>query len=73
MNKTETPEYFMKLGFDYLHYSRKKFEQALPLYMARNDDNRADSYNAENLKKALQLMNQAYDEISVIWENDINV
>lgn len=70
---TKTPEYFMKLGFEYLSYSRKKFEQALPLYIARNDDNRADTYNADNVKRALKLLAQAYDEISAIWENDINV
>lgn len=70
---TETPEYFMKLGFDYLHYSSKNFEQALPLYIARNDDDKADSYNADNVKRAIKLLSQAYDEISAIWENDINV
>lgn len=68
-----TPEYFMLPGFVALNQARQNFEQALPLYIARNDDNKADSYNADNIKRALKLMAEAYDEISAIWENDINV
>jgi len=68
-----TPEYFMMHGFNDLNNARVNFEQALPLYIARNDDDKADSYNADNVKRALKLMAEAYDEISAIWENDINV
>lgn len=68
-----TPESFMEPGFIALSQARQNFEQALPLYIARNDDNKADSYNADNIKRALRLMAEAYDEISAIWENDINV
>lgn len=68
-----TPEKFMLPGFIALSEARHNFEQALPLYTARNDDKTADSYNADNVKRALKLMAQAYDEISAIWENDINI
>lgn len=68
-----SPEQSMKPGFIALSQARQYFEQALPLYIARNNDNKADSYNADNVKRALKLMSQAYDEISAIWENDINV
>lgn len=68
-----TPEEFMQIGIVKMLESRYNLSQALPLYIARNDDNKADSYNANNVKRALKLLSQAYDEISAIWENDINV
>ena len=70
---SKSPEDFMKIGFAALYQARINFELALPLYIARNDDDKADSYNADNVKRALKLMAQAYDEVSAIWENDINV
>ncbi len=70
---SKSPEDFMKIGFMALSQARTNFELALPLYIARNDDDKADSYNADNVKRALKLMAQAYDEVSAIWENDINV
>lgn len=68
-----TPEYFMMHGFNDLNNARVNFEQALPLYIARNDDSKADEYNIQDLKLAIKLLADAYDEISAIWENDINV
>lgn len=70
---TNTPEYFMQQGFINLNEAHRFFEQALLLYIARNDDNKADTYNTDNVKRALKLLAEAYDEISAIWENDINV
>ena len=70
---TNTPEYFMQQGFINLSEARGFFEQALPLYIARNDDNKGDQYNIDDIKRAIMLLDKAYDEISAIWENDINV
>ena len=70
---TMTPEQQMKIGFDALRTAREAFEAAIPLYQKRNDNNRADDLNAENTSKAIYLLGKAYDEISAIWENDINV
>lgn len=68
-----TPEQQMKIGFDALRTAEDSFRAAVPLYEQRNDDNRADSLNAINTQKAIVLLCKAYDEISAIWENDINV
>ena len=68
-----TPEELMKDAFMSLFKAQENLRSAVSGYLSRNDDNTADSYNAENVKKALLLMSKAYDEISAIWENDINV
>lgn len=70
---TMTPEQQMKIGFDALRTAREAFEAAIHLYQKRNDSNRADDLNAENTLNACYLLDKAYDEISAIWENDINV
>jgi len=67
------PEDFMKIGIVKMLESRYNLSQALPLYVSRNNDNKADSYNSDNVRRAIKLLSQAYDEISAIWENDINV
>jgi len=73
VNNMNTPESFMLPGFVSLNQARQNFEQAVPLYIARNDSDKGDEYNIQDLKRALKLLADAYDEISAIWENDINV
>lgn len=68
-----TPEQIMKDGFDSFFNAVKCFKKAVPLYKKRNDQSKADPENVVNLNKSILLMNQAYDEISAIWENDINI
>jgi len=68
-----TPESFMLPAFVALNQARQNFEQALPLYIARNDSDKGDEYNIQDIKRAILLLDKAYDEISAIWENDINV
>ena len=31
----------------------------------------ADKENADNVARAIEFMNRAYDEVSAIWENDM--
>jgi len=68
-----TPEQFMKPGFEHLNQARECFSKALPLYKARNSSDKSDQYNIDDIKRAIMLLDKAYDEISAIWENDINV
>lgn len=69
----EEPEVWMQLGFDALGIVRRSFEKAKVAYDKRGSEEKADKENAINVTKSLQLLSQAYDEVSAIWENDINV
>jgi hypothetical protein len=69
----KTPEGTMKRGFASLKKARRYFERSVVMYKLRNNDQKADRYNAINTHAAIILLDQAYDEISAIWENDINV
>ncbi len=67
----EAPEKKMKIGFESLSKTRKYFEKAIVLYEKRNSEEHADKENVINIKNAIHLLAQAYDEVSAIWENDI--
>jgi len=69
----DTPEKVMKKGFEHFHKANEYFTDAIVLYSNRNNFLKADNLNAANVKKATLLMAQAFDEISAIWGNDINV
>ena len=65
------PELHMKAGFECLFNARKHFEDGIESYKLRMSGSSADAENIENTKAALKLLNLAYDEISAVWENDI--
>ena len=67
----KAPERKMKIGFESLSKTRNYFEKAIVEYEKRNSEIHADKENVINIKKAIHLLNQAYDEVSAIWENDI--
>lgn len=69
----ELPEELMKEGFFTLQTTREYFLKAKIAYDKRRSKEKADFENSINVQKALQLLGQAYDEVSAIWENDINV
>ena len=48
-----------------------KLNQASKFYKERNDKDKADEQNVENVMKAVILLREAYDKISEIVENDI--
>ena len=73
IRKGSTPEHIMKPMFNNLFETQKGLRVALGLYEKRMDESKADAENIVNINKAIQLLSQAYDEISAIWENDINV
>jgi hypothetical protein len=62
-----TPKELMKEGFEHLSKTRECFEKAKGLY---ND--RGDNVNLHNVANALGFLAAAYDEVSAIWENDMN-
>lgn len=66
----ERPEMFMKEGFENLSATRECFEKAVIEYDKRDE---AGNVNSINVKAAIHRLAQAYDEVSAIWENDINV
>jgi len=69
--RRNNPEKAMEQGFIHLRKAREYFERGVSLYDKRNDDSKADKENSENTKNAIKLLNEAYDEVSAIWENDI--
>jgi len=71
VSPTVTPEMVMKEAFYHYFKARENFERAIPLYKSRNDDFKADSLNTEAVIKTLHYMALSYDELSAIWENDI--
>jgi len=64
------PVELMKEGFESFFKARECFEKAALEY-----DKTAgyETLNAENVKAAIHFLSKAYDQISAIWENDINV
>ena len=66
-----TPEEHMKSGFECLFDARSHFEDGMESYLLRMSEVHADAENIVNIKAALKLINSAYDEVSAIWENDI--
>jgi hypothetical protein len=69
--KYEKPEMLMADGFDHFFTARECFENAVKAYQERNCEETADSINAVNVGNAIHYMARAYDELSAIWENDI--
>lgn len=69
----ETPEDIMKIVFQNLSETRTLLEKAKVVYKERNDSATADPENVINIDKSILHLAHAYDEISAIWENDINV
>ena len=67
----DRPELLMKMGFEHLIETTEFFNHAAILYSQRKAS--ADAENEANVKKAIGLLYQAWDEVSAIWENDINV
>ena len=65
-----TPEELMKQGFESFFKARECFEKAVVEYDKRDG---TENVNSVNLKAAIHRLAQAYDEVSAIWENDINV
>lgn len=68
-----TPEVIMTEAFEKLSQTRKLLEEAESSYKKRNNDNKADKENAANCRKSILHIAHAYDEVSAILENDINV
>lgn len=69
----ENPEEIMKKAFHHLSETRKQLELAKQAYITRNSSITADPENARNIDTSIRYLGNAYDEISAIWENDINV
>lgn len=69
----KTPEELMKEGFENLSKTRELFCEAFKAYNTRSDFTKADPENAANVKSSLHYLAAAYDEVSAIWENDINI
>ena len=67
------PEQIMTEAFEKLSQTRKLLEEAEIAYKQRNSDVKADKENAVNVNKSILHLAHAYDEVSAIWENDINV
>jgi hypothetical protein len=63
----------MKKGFESLSKTRELFGEAFKAYNTRSDFKKADPENAANVKASIHYLSAAYDEVSAIWENDINV
>lgn len=73
IRKDTTPEDIMKQMFHNFFEVQKGLRVATTLYTRRNSFDKADPENVVNIAKATNLLNLAYDELSAIWENDINV
>lgn len=71
MQKAPTPEELMKQGFESFFNAREFFEKSVVEYAKRGDIAKADRENTVNVKAAISFLAKAYDEISAIWENDI--
>jgi hypothetical protein len=69
-SKKMEPEKLMKEGFESLSKTRDCFEKAVIEYDKRDG---TENVNSVNLNTAIHRLAQAYDEVSAIWENDINV
>lgn len=67
----ETPEVIMKIAFEKLSETRKLFVQAGYAYEKRNSEAKADKENYVNVLLAISHLAEAYDEVSAIYENDI--
>lgn len=57
----------MRLGFDNFSRAKKYFEKAIGVY-----ENEGQSENAENVRSAAMLMNDAYEKIADIKTEDID-
>lgn len=69
----EAPEKQMMSAFMQLKLTREILVKAKSEYEKRNNSNKADKENAINVGSAISKLDEAYDEISAIWENDLNV
>ena len=67
----DTPETLMKFGFQSFFDAKECFKQAIVAYKERGNEEKGDSCNATNVTNAITNMNLAYDDMSEIWENDI--
>jgi hypothetical protein len=67
-----TPEDYMKQGFESFFKARECFEKAIPMYAERKNEDKGDRYNVINVEEAIRCMALAYDNLSEIWENDID-
>jgi len=65
-----TPETLMKQAFNSLFRATNCMKRAERAYRKRMQG--ADKENAENVARAIEFMSQAYDEVSAIWENDMD-
>jgi hypothetical protein len=66
----KTPEELMKEGFESFFKARECFEKAALEY---DKVTGYDTLNAENVRAAIHFLAKAYDQVSEIWENDINI
>ena len=64
------PEELMKEGFESFFKTRDCFLKAVTEYNLRDG---SENVNSVNIMNAVHCLSQAYDEVSSIWENDINV
>jgi hypothetical protein len=71
MQEVPTPEDLMKQGLESFFNAREFFEKAVIEYAKRGSIVRADIQSTANVKSAISFLAKAYDEISEIWENDI--
>ena len=69
----EEPEKIMKEGLEAFFKARECFKKAILAYKNRGDEAKGDTYNAINVASAIKFMANAYNDLSEIWENDINV
>ena len=60
----------MKQAFDCLFLAIHRMKRAERKYRKRMQG--ADKENADNVARAIEFMNRAYDEVSAIWENDMD-
>ena len=68
-----TPEHHMKKALLNMNELAKNLMSAHAEYVARNDAAKADEQNAKNVRDAIKLINQSYDCISEIVENDLDL
>ena len=68
-----TPEFHIKKALLSMNELAKNLMSAHAEYVARNDDSKADKQNAKNVRDAIKLINQSYDCISEIVENDLDL
>jgi hypothetical protein len=67
----EAPERLMSVGFSMLKEAKGYFKKAAIEYEKRDSDAKVDKQNFTNVWSAIRLMDQAYDEVSAIKENDL--